>query len=215
MNKIILVISFLLTSLWATVASASVVNGSYEDGLNGWVSNNSSPTVVTSYDATDGSSTSFQTMEATDGDNFVIIPSSDSATILTSSTVHINEGDTVSFDWFASNEGSSASFSGYALEILIGNITVTADLLSTAPGVGEYGLTGWQTFEYVSSFSGDVVLKFYSLNLVGDPSNGIILGIDNVAVTPVPLSKSSAFMTIGLGVMGFTTTRRRSNHSKG
>lgn len=208
MNKIIPAITFF--AFFATSgAQASILNGGFETGnLTNWTASNALPAVVTSYN-TDNS----LTMTATEGQYFAILPGGSPVTKLTSDDFYINEGETISFDWFFDSKDYLPynDFGSYALELVIDEIVVSANILADVQQTGNYGLTGWNTFAILATYSGDVELRFYSKN-VGDNLLASVLGIDNVKVTaPVPLTASAIFMTIGLGLIGgFTTTRRSS-----
>lgn len=204
MNKIILAIIFAFSISFAQ--AATIPNGGFETGdLTNWTASNGLVNVVTSQQVTNGTSNMFTTMNPTEGDYFAVLTANNPATTLTSDSFFVSVGDIVNFDWFFSAEdyipyNDQGSFS---IDLLVGNT-----LLSQVSNVGNYGLTGWNTFSVTSNMSGNVSAIFKSLN-IGDNALDSTVGIDNFNITSVPEPSTLALMVIGFLGAGFSLRRQR------
>ncbi len=204
----------LMAALFATNVQAGLLNGGFETGdFTGWTTNNGLSKVVSSKvvstAGTPSGPTAFTTMTPTEGKFFALLPAGNKATTIFSDAFDVKVGDKISFDWFFSAEDFKPwnDFASYSLELLVANTIISADILSMVDTVGNYGLTGWNKFSYVSPLDGDMSLKFWSVNTKDNKLNSL-LGVDNVSVTAVP--EPSALVILGLGFLAFGISRKKS-----
>lgn len=197
----------ILCGLSLGTANATIVNDGFESGLTGWTANGQA-SVVSSYVASTGPSSSI-TLLPTEGNAFAILGAGDPTTTLTSSPFTVNTGDTISFDWFFSANDFLPfnDFGGWSLDFLVGGITVAANVLAQVSTVGDFGLTGWNTASVFSPVSGNVALKYYSVN-AGDYTFDSVLGIDNVKVSSVPEPATFALLGVGMMMLSVMSIRK-------
>jgi len=84
-------------------------------------------------------------------------------------TMNLNEGDTVSFKWFFDAEDYVPYDDFAAFSVSYENGESALMELADVSDVGNYGDSGWQTFEYTATTTGEVTLGFSVMN-VGDTS---------------------------------------------
>jgi len=200
------------------VASVSVQAGpqnpSYENGLTGWTTNDPSRVnAVTSHTASDGIGNSVM-MLPTHGNYFALIEAGEYATSLTSSGFTVGLGEKVSFDWFfdAVDYSPFNDFGSYALSVFVSGVPIVANILADVAAVGNFGLTGWNKYSFMSPLAGKMSLSFYSHNW-DDFLLSSYVGVDNIIIgdKKIPEVSEPAMLILfaaGLLGLGYITTRR-------
>lgn len=199
----------ILCSLSLGTANAAIINGGFESGLSGWTANNGQVSVVSSYLASNGPRSTVN-MLPTQGNAFAVLSAGNPITTLTSAPITLKIGDQVSFDWFfsANDYLPYNDFGGWSLNFLLGGVSVAANVLASVATVGDFGLTGWNSFSALSPVSGDYSLQFYSIN-VKDSLLPSAISFDNVVVTSVP--EPGVFTLMGIGLVLIVGAVKRSN----
>ena len=104
-------------------------------------------------------------------------------------TMNLNEGDTVSFRWFydAADYVPYDDFAAFSVSYQNGESSLIE--LADTSDVGNYGESGWQTFEYTATDSGEVTLGFTVMN-VGDTAMDSEFYVGSVSVNGENVSYS-------------------------
>ncbi|MCA1925196.1 MAG: hypothetical protein LDL16_02825 [Thiobacillus sp.] len=126
--------------------------------------------------------------------------------------IAINAGDILSFEWtFYTNEPVSGAMKDAAYFSLLNHTTA---LIATADGVnGDAGLSGFRAatsgvFSQTVAASGVYSLVFAVVD-TDDVTNSSALGINNLAITPVPEPRDWMLMLAGIGLVGLMVGRNR------
>lgn len=127
--------------------------------------------------------------------------------------VTVAVGDTLSFDWtFYTNEPAGNALADAAYFSVLNNIT--ALLANAADGItGDAGLSGFVgatsgTFSHTFAASGTYSLVFAVVD-TDDFVTSSALGVNNLAITPVPEPKDWMLMLAGLGLVGLMVERSK------
>lgn len=202
-------------------ASAVIVNGGFEDGLNGWTA--SSTTLVTAA----GSAPTLPALGGpypgepagalwlpTEGGAFAYLRSGAADVYTTlSQSFSAGIGDVLTFDVFFdsgdySDPGFGNDFNDNAfvqLDFGGGNVVTLWDY--TAQELAEFGAADWSPVLYTFSAAGTVTL-IAGVASVTDAINPSAMGLDDVQLTAVPLPASLWFLLSGLGLLARFQRRR-------
>lgn len=200
----------LLSFVFATnCLAAPIINGSFEDGLSGWTTNDPAKVqVVNSYIASDISTPVI--MNPTDGDNFAVIKAGSPVTSLLSTSFFVIAGQDISFDWFFDGNDYKPfnDFGSYALQISVGGVPIVANILAQIATTGDFALTGWHNEVFSAPSSGEVQIAFYAVNAF-DSLFSSVLGIDNIKAVGIP--EPGTILLLALGLLGLTSFTRKNN----
>ncbi|MFN7088050.1 MAG: PEP-CTERM sorting domain-containing protein [Burkholderiales bacterium] len=126
--------------------------------------------------------------------------------------IALNAGDILSFEWtFYTNEPVSGAMKDAAYFSLLNHTTA---LIATADGVnGDAGLSGFRAatsgvFSQTVSASGVYSLVFAVVD-TDDVTNSSALGVNNLAITPVPEPRDWMLMLAGIGLVGLMVGRNK------
>ena len=111
-------------------------------------------------------------------------------------TVTLNGGDELSFDWnFDGNDyvDESGTFNDFAFVTINGQITLLDDVVNE----GDFTASGWQTFTFTAPSSGEYTLGFGEFNGGDDELNSQLL-VDNVQIVTPSGGTASASTDIHL-----------------
>lgn len=103
-----------------------------------------------------------------------------------------------SFQWFFQSN-DYLPFNDFAYVTVNGVQTV----LSNVATVGNYGNSGWQTFNFASAYTGKI--SFGATNVLDNALSSQVF-IKNVTTVPAPAT--GALLLTGLALIGFTARRR-------
>lgn len=104
-----------------------------------------------------------------------------------------------SFQWFFQSN-DYLPYNDFAYVTLNGLQTV----LSNVATVGNYGNSGWQTFNFASAYTGQIT--FGATNVLDNALSSQVF-IKNLNTVPAPAT--GALLLTGLGLIGFTARRRK------
>ena len=182
-------------------ARSQIVNGGFEDGLNGWTQSGAAQVgVVSSYDVMDSNNIIvLKTFIPVEQSFFAVIPTGGSFTQILQS-VTVNAGQTISGNYFF----ATRDYGQYDDRASINLVPASDSGLSTiglvgigASDVGDEGFTqDWIAFchTFTSTQAGryDLVCR---VDDAFDPLYPSYLGVDNLAITPEPASL--LFLAVG------------------
>jgi hypothetical protein len=180
--------------------SASPMNESFENGLNGWYSSSlaGGVDVVTTTTAFDGNK-----YFATDGDYFAML----SGTTLLWTDIVWSAGDTISFDW-AFLSGDSKGHNDFSIAVLVNanSWDFNSELLSDTVAIGTHGDTGWRSYSFdTSSVNGGGFIGFAVIDnggTLGTYLHPSSLLIDNMQITEAPLPEPATLLLFATGLLG-------------
>ncbi len=190
----------------------SITNGSFETGdFTGWkvpggVSGVAS--VVTSSTADDGTIYS-----PTDGSYFAELTATSK---IFQKNLSWDAGDKLTFDW-AFLAFDYMPYNDRAIFKAKGSSGSVLDSikLSDVATVGDYGDTGWQSYEYTFTSAGSGKIIFKSKNYADELVDSVLL-VDNIHgdVVTTPEPSTIAVLGIGLAGLGWTVARRKFKKEK-
>jgi hypothetical protein len=122
------------------------------------------------------------------------------ASISGTSTLSGTVSGVSSFDWFF-QAGDYMPYDDYSYFISTATGTVN---LSSVGVVGDYGNSGWQTYNFASAYTGALI--FGVSNALDDVGQST-LSIQNVSAVPEP--ETFALMLAGFGLVGTIVRRRK------
>jgi len=191
-------------------AKADLSNGSFEDGLNSWsiVLSGGDVQAVSSHTDSTGSATGTSSWSPTDGSYFALLEGGNAnESVQLYQTFTASSGDTLTFDYFWDSEdydpyddtgmgtlllGSGTG--GYVLSTLFSHSIMGSD-------PEDYWGTPWTLVSYTFAASGTYTLLIETWNDL-DSDQSSYVGIDNVALTPVPVPGAILLGMLGLGAAG-------------
>lgn len=180
----------LATALLAALSCASqaaIINGGFEDGLNGWNTVGSAGTTTedAGYTATQGSSFANLTAYGT-----------------LSQTLSWAAGEVLSFDWNFNGEDYMPYNDWSVFEVKdSGDNVLSSFTLANIGSLGDYNATGWQNFSFTFANAGTGSINFGVFNAL---DNGLSskLYVDNVKTTSVPEPTVFGLLATGLIALG-------------
>ena len=201
MKTWLLVGALMSSTLVAGVASATIINGSFETGDTTGFSVGGDVNVITSTTSAGGN-----VYTATDGKYFAQINSNSSeycgsfggtCSYLLAS-VDVTAGNSLSFDWAFLTDDYAPY---YDMAFFVGDDIA---ILASVSSVGDFGETGWQTFSWTADSTGTYDFYWISSNWLDDVGNSELL-VDNFHLIPEPAS----IALLSLGVLGMGAVARR------
>lgn len=187
-----------------SASALTITNGSFEDGLNGWVEQNGLGGNAFIDNFHDG-------FTATDGNFFANLQ----ATSYLSQDVQTwVAGDSITFDW-AFDANDVLPYNDFSIFTVYDDSFNELDSITLAnvASVGDFGQTGWNSYEYTFASSGSGYIEFGSVNLIDSGFDSNLL-IDNVVAAPaVPEPSTYAMFGMAFTILGFVGYRSRNRKS--
>lgn len=194
MKKIRIMLLFLSTFiLLCSLANAELINGGFEDGLNGWILNSGIGNAVTGY-----SSTSLSLLPQ-EGSYFLQLEHSNMFPGDLTQSVTLNAGDVVS-GWLASEVAGTS----------IAWISVEYDSSSERIWASSTGSTTWTYWNWMAPETNTYTLRLYAL-ATGIPPAPIYsnLFVDNISVASVPIPEPASVLLLGSWMLGLAGLTRK------
>lgn len=121
------------------------------------------------------------------------------ANLTAPSSISQSVTNVTSFQWFfQANDYMPYNDWGYV------SLNGVATTLSSVAAVGDYGNSGWHTYNFGSTFSGNLG---FGVNNAIDNSYSSQLYVQNVVAVPEP--ETYAMVLAGLGLLGFVARRKQ------
>ena len=196
--KIFALIALLLVVAAGRLEAGTIVNGSFENVLTGWVPSNSLASTVTSYDVYAPIEQSFfALLEAGNEDTYTTLSQNFSASA--GQTIS-GYGFFVANDVLPFNDDAYVKIFGDAQQLLFS---------SSVLDVGDFGVTIWTSFAYTFLIGGNFTIEAGVRNVGdGDPLFASVLGLDDVQLSPEPVPEPTSVLIWSLGAIGVMFARR-------
>ena len=190
----------------AAAQAAAFTNGSFEENLDGWTTDDMLVSIPFVFDHRDAANAPDQEYNPVDGFFFAAMLADQGDAPVTLSQTFTTDGGVFS-GWaaFLAEDALPLNDGGY---VRIFNASTNVVLFSSdIAAVGDYGFTPWTHFS-TRLAAGEYTIEAGVTN-GSDEFNPSLLLVDNFSLTPVPEPASWALMIAGLGGVGALVRRRR------
>jgi len=212
-NLMVLAAAVLLLAVGS--AKADISNGSFEDGLNNWsiVLSGGDVQAVSSHTDSTGSATGTSSWSPTDGSAFALLEGGyANESVQLYQTFTASAGEVLTFDYFWDSEdyvsdddtvyddtGMGTLLSGSGTGGAVLSTLFSHSIVGSDPE--DYWGTPWTLVSHTFAAAGTYTLLIETWN-DDDNDQSSYVGIDNVALTPVPVPGAILLGMFGLGAAG-------------